>query len=109
MQKHGVGASLGVTLQQSSFTLALLLILHKPFPDKSCKTVLVTPGWLFAGESVPTRFASQAASEAAPGSPAVTGTCPRDSGPSLKAWVRGLLLQQKGSPLRMVWSSWELE
>lgn len=109
VHKHGVGASLRVTLQQSSFTLALLLILHKLFPDKSCKMVLVTPGWLFAGESVPRRFASQAASEAVLGSPVVTGACPQDLGPSLKAWVRGLLLQLEGSPLGTVQGSLELK
>lgn len=109
VQKHGVGASLGVTLQQSSFTLALLPIPHKAFPDKSCKTVLMAPGWLFAGESVLGHFASRAASEAVPGSPAGTGVCPQDLGPSLKVWMTRLLLRLEGSPLRTVQCSQELE
>ena len=80
VQKHDVGASLEAALQQSSFTLVLLPILHKPFPDESSKTVLVTPSGLFAGELVLRHFASLAASEAVPGSPAVTGACPRTWG-----------------------------
>lgn len=53
VQKHGVGASLGVTVQQSSFTLVLLLILHKPFPAKSCKTVLMALAGCLLGSQCP--------------------------------------------------------
>lgn len=58
------------------FHTCATLILHKPFPDKSRKMVLVTPGRLCAGEMVLRCFAPQAASEAVPGSPAVTRACP---------------------------------
>lgn len=99
VQKHGVSANLGVTLQQSSFTLVLLPILHKLFPDKSCKMVLMTPVRLFAGESVLRHFASQAASEAVSGRPVVTGACPRTWGHLWRCGWEVSSFSSKGHPL----------